>query len=345
MMDALAAVTGNIGVSGGGVTQGFEEYEYFNFSLELNELGKNQRKLPMPLIGEAILASDNPPIKLIFLASGNPINLNPNSMKVKKAFEKVDFVIIIDHFLNDSSDAADLFLPATTFLEEEDLIGSYGHNWISPINPVIPPQNEVKSEFEIFQLLSQRLGFSEEMSGKPSKWLKELASPILKKGFSLEELQNGPVKLVSASEIPYADKKFKTSSGLFEFINNFNYNNNNGKDELYPLYLLSTSPENWVCSVIPESEMENGLLEVKVHPLVLKDNNINDGEVAMLESRVGVLKVKVKKSEDVRSDFVLAYRGGWMKYGKNINVLTVDMISEKGDGTPYYETRVKLRKI
>jgi anaerobic selenocysteine-containing dehydrogenase len=65
----------------------------------------------------------------------------------------------------------------------------------------------------------------------------------------------------------------------------------------------------------------------------------------MLESRVGELKVKVKESENVRSDFVLAYRGGWMKYGKNINVLTVDMISEKGDGTPYYETRVKLSKI
>ncbi|MGO9388488.1 MAG: molybdopterin-dependent oxidoreductase [Methanobacterium sp.] len=344
MMDALAAITGNIGVSGGGVTQGFEEYEYFNFSIELNELGKNQRKLPMPLIGEAILASDNPPIKLIFLASGNPINLNPNSIKVKKAFERVDFVIIIDHFLNDSSDSADLFLPATTFLEEEDLMGSYGHNWISPINLVIPPQNGVKSEFEIFQLLARRLGFSEEMSGKPSKWLKELASPILKKGFSLEELQNGPVKLVSASEIPYADKKFKTSSGLFEFIDDFNYNSD-GKDELYPLYLLSTSPENWVCSVIPESEMEDGLLEVKIHPQVLKDNNINDGEVVMLESRVGKLKVKVKESEDVRSDFVLAYRGGWMKYGKNINVLTVDMISEKGDCTPYYETRVKLTKI
>ena len=123
----------------------------------------------MPLIGEAILASDNPPIKLIILASGNPINLNPNSLKVKKAFERVDFVIIIDHFLNDSSDTANLFLPSTTFLEEEDLMGSYGHNWISPINPVIPPQNEVKSEFEIFQLLSQRLGFLEEMSGNPSK--------------------------------------------------------------------------------------------------------------------------------------------------------------------------------
>ena len=91
--------------------------------------------------------------------------------------------------------------------------------------------------------------------------------------------------------------------------------------------------------------MEDGLLEVKLHPTVLKENNINDGEVVFLESRIGELKVKVKESEDVRPDFVLTSRGGWMKYGKNINVLTEDMISEKGDGTPYYETRVKLEKI
>jgi anaerobic selenocysteine-containing dehydrogenase len=343
MMDALAAITGNIGVSGGGVTQGFEEYEYFDFSLEMNKLGKNQRKLPMPKIGEAILETVNPPIKLIFLASGNPINLNPNSLKVKKAFESVDFVIIIDHFLNDSSESADLFLPATTFLEEEDLMGSFGHNWISPLNPVIPPQGEVKSEFEIFQLLSQRLGFADKMSGKPREWLEKLAYPILGRGFSLESIQNKPVKLVSVNQIPYSDKKFKTESGLFEFIDDFNYLDNE-KNGLYQLYLLSTSPEDWVGSVIPESEMEEGLLEVKVHPLVLEENKLNDGEVAYLESRIGELKVKIKESEDVRPDFVLAYKGGWMKYGKNINVLTEDMISEKGDGAPYYETMVKLKK-
>ncbi len=343
MMNALAAITGNIGVSGGGVTQGFEEYEYFDLSLELNELGRNQRKLPMPLIGEAIMQTDNPPIKLIFLASGNPVNLNPNSLKVKKAFETADFVIIIDHFLNDSSDTADLFLPATTFLEEEDLIGSYGHNWISPINPVTQPHGEAKSEFEIIQQLSERLGIGDKMSGNPRKWLKKLVSPILDRGFSLGDLQKGPVKLVSADNIPYSDKKFETKSGLFEFIEDFNYHDNS-KDESYPLNLLSTSPEDWVCSVIPESEMEDGLLEVKVHPLVLKENRISNGEIVFLESQVGELKVKVKESEDVRTDFVLAYRGGWMKYGKNINVITEDIISEKGDGTPFYDTCIKLKK-
>lgn len=363
MMDALAAVTGNIGVSGGGVTQGFEEYQFFDFSLELDELTKNQRRIPMPTVGRAILETDDPPIKLIFIASGNPVNLNPNSLKVKEAFDSADFVIMIDHFLNDTSDVADLFLPATTFLEEVDLIGSYGHNWVSPINPVISPLGEAKSEFEIFQLLAYKLGIGKEMRGTPRDWLRKIASPILKTETTLENLQKGPVNMISTEAIPYADGKFKTISSLFEFIEDFQEDeenddkkkddkdkydqnkNSKANTERLPLHLLSVSPENWVCSVIPESEMVDGLLEVKVHPLVLKENKMYDGEVVFLESSVGKLEVRVKESEDVRTDFVLAQRGGWMKYGKNINVLTEDMISEKGDGTPYYETRVRLKKI
>lgn len=343
MMDALAAVTGNIGVSGGGVTQGFEEYQFFDLSVEADEKGLNGRKLAMPQIGEDILETDDPPIKLIFLASANPVNLNPNSLKVKKAFESADFVIMIDHFLNDTSDVADLFLPATTFLEEENLIGSFGHGWVAPVNPAVHPQGEVKSEFEIFQLLSERLGFGEEMSGSPRKWLEKLAAPILKSGAGFKELQRRPVEMVSADEIPYADGRFKTESGLFEFIEDFNQDS--GKDGSFPLYLLSVSPQNWVGSVIPDSEMVDGFLDVEVHPLVLEEKGMVNREVVLLESPEGEMKVRVNESENVRTDFILTYKGGWMKYGKNINVLTRDMLSEMGKGAPYYETRVRLKKL
>jgi anaerobic selenocysteine-containing dehydrogenase len=341
MIDAFAAITGNIGVSGGGVSQGFEEYEYFDFSVELDELGKNQRKLPMPEIGEAILNTDNPPIKLIFLASGNPVTLNPNSLKVKEAFESVDFVIMIDHFLNDTSDSADLFLPATTYLEEEDLIGSYGHNWISPINPVISPQGEVKSEFEIFQLLAQRLGFEDEMSGDAKKWLKKLAAPIFDQGISLEDLQKAPQKMIREPKIPFSDRKFKTKSGRFEFIEEFSLEDTDIKE--FPLKLLSTMTD-FVGSVIPESELTDEFLEVHVHPDILKEEDISDGDKALIESPVGSLVVKVKEDDEIRKDYILTYKGGWLKYNKCINVLTQDMISEVGNGTPYYDTRVRIKR-
>ena len=341
MMNALAAVTGNIGISGSGVTQGFEEYEYFNRDVELEEV--KPRKLPMAGIGEAILKTKNPPIKLIFITSGNPVNLSPNSRKVEKAFKKVDFVVMIDHFLNDTSDVADLFLPATTFLEEEDLMGSFGHSFISPVNRVISPRGEAKSEFETFQMLSEKLGFAGEMAGSPRRWLEMIASPIINKGYCYDELRDGPVEMVGAEEIPFEDKIFPTESGFFEF--NTTLDETPKMDESFPLHLLSTSPEKWLGSVIPENEMENGFLEVLIHPNTLETEGMEDGETVILESSVGKLKVKVKKSEDVRTDSVLTYKGGWMKYNKNINVLTLDHESLRGEGTPYYDSRVRIKKI
>jgi len=339
MVDALAAITGNIGVSGGGVSQGFEEYAYFDFSVELEELGENQRKIPMPTIGDALLSTHQPPIKLIFLSSGNPVTLNPNSLKVKKGFESADFVIMIDHFLNDTSDVAHLFLPGTTYLEEEDLMGSYGHNWVSPVNQVVPPQGEAKSEFEIFQLLAERLDFKEEMSGDPKMWLEKMAKPILKQGITFEELQKAPQRMVNPNDIPFSTGKFQTLSGKFEFIHVFEPGNNSVQG--YPLRLLSTMPDDFVGSV-PPGYSTAGAPEVQVHPDILTDIDLADGDPAIIESSAGNLTVRIKRNFDIQKDCVLVYKGGWLKHDQCVNVLTQDIISEVGDGTPYYDTWVKI---
>ena len=71
----------------------------------------------------------------------------------------------------------------------------------------------------------------------------------------------------------------------------------------------------------------------------------NNGNIAILESEVGHLVVEVFKSEDIIEDVVHTYRGGWMKYGKNVNILTKDIKSQEGEGAPYHETWVKIRKL
>ncbi|MBI5679882.1 MAG: molybdopterin-dependent oxidoreductase [Methanobacterium sp.] len=343
MIDAVAAVSGNIGISGGGVSQGFEEFGYFNNSLEGAELAEEVRKLPMPTIGEAILKAENPSIKLIFISAGNPVAMNPNSKKVKKAFESTDYMIAVDQILNDTTELADLFLPATTFLEDEDILGSYGSNWITPINPVIEPLGEAKSELWIFQQLAQRLGFRDEMAGTPKEWLSKLTSPIINEGILLEELQKAPIRVQSAPKTPYADKKFKTPSGKFEFINDFEYKD--GSNHEFPLRLLSIMPKKWILSGIPENEHKKGILEVHAHPDILKAQNISSGDEVLLESAVGSLIAKVIEDEEVRKDYVLTYLGGWLKYNKCVNILTKDMISERGNGTPYNETFVRIKKL
>lgn len=353
LINALAAITGNIGKLGGGVSHGFDEYGYFNHDYALDESSTNGRKLAMPILGDEILQKHSPPIKLIFITAGNPLAMLANSSKVKKAFESVDYVIMVDQFLNDTADLSDLFLPATSFLEDEDLVGSYGHHWISPITPVIEPQGECKSELQIFQELAEKLGFGDEMVGTPQEWLGKLAEPIIDEGISLEELLSKSHRFPSAPITPFADGKFLTKSGKFEFITGMKSKeiftediiDNGLKLNNDTLRLLSISPKNWIGSEIPEKEREKGILEVQVHPKILKRENIHDGDNAWLESGEGRLLVMVKENHAIRPDFVLTYRGGWQKYGKCVNVLTRDLISDEGNGAPYYESFVKLRRI
>lgn len=350
-IDALAAITGNIGKSGGGVSHGFDEYGYFDHQYALDAQAPNQRKIAIPITGKSILRMQDPPIKLIFITAGNPLAMLANSSLVKKAFQSVDDVIMVDHFLNDTADVANLFLPATTFLEDEDLVGSYGHNWISPLKPVIEPLGESRSELRILQELSTKLGFKDEMGGSPRDWMSKLANPIIDVGIPLEELLRKPHRFPSAPITPFKDGEFKTESGKYEFprkpdIKNekITLNRNFGQNDGFNLRLLSVSPREWIGSEIPENEHESGVLSVQVHPKVLKEKNIEEDEEIWLKSQQGKLLVKAKKNATLRTDYVLTNRGGWNKYNKCVNILTLDLISDYGNGAPYYETFVKLEK-
>ncbi len=350
-IDALAAITGNIGKSGGGVSHGFDEYGYFDHRYALDAQAPNQRKITIPIAGKSILQMKDPPIKLIFITAGNPLAMLANSSLVKKAFQSVDDVIMVDHFLNDTADVANLFLPATTFLEDEDLVGSYGHNWISPLNPVIEPLGESRSELRILQELSTKLGFKDEMGGSPRDWLSKLVNPIIDAGIPLEELLRKPHRFPSAPITPFTDGKFKTESGKYEFPGKLNIKNGNmtlninfRQNDEFNLRLLSVSPREWIGSEIPENEHKNGVLSVQVHPKILKERNIEENEEIWLESQQGKLLVKAEKNATLRTDYVLTNRGGWNKYNKCVNILTPDLISDCGNGAPYYETFVKMKK-
>lgn len=61
-----------------------------------------------------------------------------------------------------------------------------------------------------------------------------------------------------------------------------------------------------------------------------------------MESRTGSVKCMLRTDIHIRRDCVAAERGGWIKAGHGLNLLTPDMVSTVGDGTPYYGTGVRL---
>jgi len=340
LIDALGALSGNIGISGGGANHGFQTKRHFDPQVLAPDSVKYRREIPMPLLGRGILESKDPPIKMIWIDGSNPVISCPNSNKVIKALKSLEFVVVVDLFMTDTAELADIFLPTTTFLEEEDIVVSWGHNWIGPVNKAIEPLGETKSDLRIVQELAERLGLEDEMAGTPREWLKRIFLPMERAGLSVEQTMESPVRCPIAPMIAFEDKKFPTPSGRFEFIGDF-YREQENK---YPFYLLTILGEKWLNSLIlPEKHPE--IAKVFIHPKLAKNRGIAAKSRAFLKSAVGGLIVEVHLSEGVREDTVVISHGTWIKKGGGVNQLTEDRISNSGKMAAYYSSTVTIEPI
>lgn len=355
LISALAALTGNIGRSGGGIHYSTSSSFHFNLSFLGDELVRSPRKVPKPLLAEYLSGLVDPPIKMAWIIAANPVNQSPDSRKVQKALADLDFVVVIDQFLTDTADAADLFLPATTFLEREDITGSYGHNYIGPVNPVAEPQGECRSELEIFQLLAERLRMGKELAGSPDFWLRKFATPLVEAGVSYERLRKEPVLDPNSPPVPFSDRIFGTPSGCYECISKLPSDQDVGqlsKDNdfnhlasgyTYPLFFLAIKPLKYHLSQIMVGA-QDGPLEVVVHPEVASKAGLTDGEEGVLISPIDRLQVVVRCDERQRRDVVRAEEGQWIKCGRGGNTLVPTLMSNHGECPGYYEARVRLEK-
>jgi anaerobic selenocysteine-containing dehydrogenase len=340
-IDALSAICGNIGVAGGGVSQGFEEYGPFDQQFWGDQLNPPRRSLLMPRIGEEILQAVHPKIRMIFTTASNPVCMAPNSSKVSEAFRAAEFVVYSGHFMDDTADHAHVFLPATTFLEEDDVVASYGHNYVSSVNKAIEPVGECRSEFQMFYDLAGRFPFADRFRRSVDEWLHDICAPIREQGCSMEELRKGSFRL-NAPMVPYSDRKFPTPSGKFEFMTSFDPTDLKVPDDEYPYALLTVAPHKHLCSERTLAEHEP-LPVVLLHPEEAALRSLKDWTPVLVESPVGRVKALLKTDPGMRRDCLVGERGGWIKAGHGLNKLTLDIVSKVGDGAPYYDTFVRVR--
>jgi anaerobic selenocysteine-containing dehydrogenase len=337
LIDALGALTGNIGVAGGGVNHGFQTRRHFDPSIMATSAAHYKREIPEPLLGQGILDSKNPPIKMIWINGTNPAVSCPNSKKVIGALRSLDFVVVVDHFMTDTADLAHLFLPTTTFLEEEDIVVSWGHNWIGPVNKAIEPLGESRSDLRIVQDLAARLGLGNEMEGTPREWLRRIFRPMEEAGLSVEEVMKSPRRCPVAPMVAFEDKKFKTASGKFEFITSF-YKE---RQSHFPYYLISCLGKNWLNSLILEEEHPETPV-VFVHPGTAEECGIRDRSKAILKSQAGELTVEARIDGKIRKDILLIHHGTWIKKRGGVNQLTEDLVSTSGKMAAYFSTKASL---
>ena len=122
----LPALSGNLGIPGGG-------WQYANLASFVlgSPMGMPPepegptRSFPTSRLGWHLQNLSDPPLRAAWFEKANPVSQHPDTHNVRRGFEGLDLVVVVDHFLTDTARLADFVLPAKTLFEEEDLVTAY----------------------------------------------------------------------------------------------------------------------------------------------------------------------------------------------------------------------------
>lgn len=175
-----------------------------------------------------------PPIKALMCWNSNPVTQAPECDKIVQGLLREDlFLVVADHFLSDTASYADIVLPAAMGAEMEDIILSWGHNYLTYNEKCVEPPGEALSNYEIFRRLAALMGYTEEQfKWSDSECLEhyvDWAGPACR-GFDLAHLrQHGYAHLSiggADDRVPHRTGNFPTPSGRLEFKSSIAANGN-----------------------------------------------------------------------------------------------------------------------
>ena len=184
-------------------------------------LGREARTINMVELGQALNKVNDPPVKALFVYNSNPAAVCPEHNEVVRGLRRTDlFTVVHEQFFTDTTDYADIVLPATTFFEHKDLQKGYGHYYLQVSNQAIEPLGECRSNVEMFRALAERMGFGEECFCETVDEMIDSAldskDPWME-GISRERLEQGQVRLNftagEAAELRSAGQPLRLRSG------------------------------------------------------------------------------------------------------------------------------------
>lgn len=341
-------------------------WESINLPPELANL--KTRSINMIELGKALNSSElNPGINALFVYNSNPAVTTPNQNLVIKGLKRDDLLTIVsEHFLTDTTRYADYIFPATSVLENWDVLSSWGTPYLNINEPAIQPLGDSKPNSEFFRLLAKEMGFKED-------YFYETDIDIVKKtvdsqheymeGISFESLRKiGGQKLnLPTKWMPHKKGNFKTSSGKCHFFDPnleqalpdfipFKYSDEEMKQ--YPLYLLSIkTPKNFLNSSHANVEhilKKEGKFYLEINPKDADIRHIADGDELKVYNQRGRVFITARISNKVQQGVVCMPQGFWpslLDGGSSANALTSHLLTDMGRGGAIQETKVEVKKV
>jgi len=344
--------------------------------IEGKAMGKAGRELDMSEIGK-ILTGDTKalkgttPVKALFIQNTNPVNVAPEQELVRAGFAREDlFTVVHEQFMTETAQMADIVLPATMFMEHDDLYYAGGHQHISVGPKLIDAPGECRNNHEVLQGLARRLKI-----GHPGFEMtpRELIDATLKLS------GHGDIDRLEADLWRDLQPDFRTShyldgfahaDGKFHFKADWanppfglkmgdidkmpslpdHWRAIEETDDAHP-FRLATSPSrsflNTTFNETPSSQAREGKASVMIHPLDAASLGIADGDAVTLGNTRGETSLIAKHFDGVRRGVLIAesiHPNRDHIGGKGINVLTgAETVAPIG-GAAFHDNKVWIRK-
>lgn len=365
LIDALVAISGNIGIRGGGANYANKQVgQSFQFGeLTLPERRKEARHFTMMKQAKGILEAVNPTIEMIIVTCGNPIAQVPNTNELIKAFSSVDTVVVIDSFMTDTAEMADYILPTTTAFEEEDIYYSSMYHHYANYGPkLVESPGEAKSDLWIWTELANRLGFGEDFNYSRDEWMTMAIQHLEGKGITLQTFKENYHVELPVDEVPWSDFHFKTPSGKYEFVSNRAIQQ--GEDgrlslslpnesiitspelaQKYPYQLLTIHPMRSNHSQHYHLFAQQPKLRVELAANIAEDLHLAENDFVEVWNERGAVKGYVQILTNAHPNTINIDEGIWKKYGGSVNLLTPSEESDNGLGSTLYDCLVNIRKV
>jgi formate dehydrogenase len=362
LLDALNAVTGNLDRPGGAVfgrppialDEIAEKAGLATYGKERSRIGDFPDvigNLPATLIPEEITTPGARQIRAFFVSAGNPVLSVPNGNALEQAFEQLDLLVSLDFYVSDTSRHADYVLPATTFLEREDVpvafLGFFSTPFMQVTEAVVPPRGEARQEWRIIDDLSRRIGIA-PYSLKALRMLarvgyrispRRLIDAVLRtgpagdlfglrrSGLSLRKVARSPHGVVLGDHIRtgvlgdrvrHADRRVRLGdpAALGEIDR---LERSNGASPQFPLSLIGLrelrSHNSWMHN--SPLLMRGGRTHaLRIHPRDAAAADVTEGALARITSASGVVEAPVTVTDEMTPGTVAlphgwGHRGGW----------------------------------
>jgi anaerobic selenocysteine-containing dehydrogenase len=376
----IPAVTGAWLHEGGGAFHNNADIYHWNKSLIEGQDARDpavrmidQSRVGAALCGDRETLKDGPPVAAMLIQNTNPVSVCPEQEIVKRGFAREDlFVCVHEQFMTETARMADVVLPATMFMEHDDVYQSGGHQHIVLGPKLIEPPGECRPNHDVICGIAKRVGAEHPGFHMTSRELIDWT--LQKSGWgTLERLERDKwIDCQPDFEAAHYLKGFAYPGGKFRFKPDwpnvpFRSNVHSGPiaempklpdhwtiieeaDTAHP-FRLATSPSrgflNSTFNETPSSRAQNrGRPDVMIHPDDARTLGIADGAPVVIGNVRGEVRLHAKHYEGVRHGVLIAesiWPNDAYPDGRGINTITgADSIAPYG-GAAFHDNRVWIR--